>query len=355
MIPVQWSGVLVVVVGCLGLAAVGFNAPEAASTGEELYRASCAACHGNDGRGEDPGIVGFDTPLPDFTDCNFATREPDADWLAVTHQGGPVRGFAKEMPAFGEHLSSEELLSILGYIRTMCVDDSWPRGELNFPRPLVTTKAYPEDEAVLESAFETLPETYSSAFTTVYEKRIGARGHVELSVPVIFVDGKVPAMLGNIALGGKRVVYQNLQQAAILTVGGEVGLPTGTSQMSLEPFVTYGKGLPADGFLQLLVGAETGSAEESGALLVRGVLGKTLITGKWGRAWSPMVEVLSEKRDGQVAVDIVPQVQVTLNKRQHVVMNIGLRVPTHNTMERTPVPMMHLLWEWFDGGFIEGW
>ena len=43
--------------------------------GRELYRMSCAACHGPDGRGAPVSMVGFDTPLPDFTDCNFSTRE----------------------------------------------------------------------------------------------------------------------------------------------------------------------------------------------------------------------------------------------------------------------------------------
>jgi hypothetical protein len=26
---------------------------------------------------------------PDFTDCRFAAREPDADFFAVVHQGDP--------------------------------------------------------------------------------------------------------------------------------------------------------------------------------------------------------------------------------------------------------------------------
>ena len=82
-------------------------------TGRERYQNACAACHGADGTGAPRTQVGFDTPLPDLTDCNFATREPDADWLAVAHQGGPVRGFAQEMPAFGDALTQEEILKIL--------------------------------------------------------------------------------------------------------------------------------------------------------------------------------------------------------------------------------------------------
>jgi hypothetical protein len=66
-----------------------------------LYRETCAACHGIDGRGVSRELVGFEEPLPDFTDCRFAPREPDLDWLAVIHDGGPARGFAPMMAAFG--------------------------------------------------------------------------------------------------------------------------------------------------------------------------------------------------------------------------------------------------------------
>src|SRR5690606_3960124 len=115
----------------------------AARSGAELYRDACAACHGVDGTGQPRSVVGFDLPLPDFTDCSFATREPDADWFAVVHEGGGVRGFHRMMPAFGEALTDEEIQRTLDYIRTLCEEaDEWPRGELNLPRALVTEKAY---------------------------------------------------------------------------------------------------------------------------------------------------------------------------------------------------------------------
>ena len=70
--------------------------------------------------------VGFDLPLPDLTDCNF-TREPDADWYAVVHDGGPVRAFNRLMPSFGEALTSEEINAVIGYVRTFCGSKAWPR------------------------------------------------------------------------------------------------------------------------------------------------------------------------------------------------------------------------------------
>ena len=64
--------------------------------GSELYGTACMACHGSDGAGAGRDRVGFDLPLPDFTDCSFATREANADWTAVVAEGGPARGFSAD-------------------------------------------------------------------------------------------------------------------------------------------------------------------------------------------------------------------------------------------------------------------
>src|SRR5690349_4225294 len=114
-----------------------------------VFTAACAACHGDDGRGRSSSELGFDTPLPDFTDCDFAARETNADWHTIVHRGGPVRGFDQMMPAFGEALEPDEIEAALAQIRSFCTDARWPRGELNFPRAMFTEKAYPEDEAVI--------------------------------------------------------------------------------------------------------------------------------------------------------------------------------------------------------------
>src|SRR3954466_14272434 len=48
--------------------------------GHAIFLANCATRHGVEGRGaRPPAEVGFDLPLPNFTDCSFATREADAD------------------------------------------------------------------------------------------------------------------------------------------------------------------------------------------------------------------------------------------------------------------------------------
>ncbi|MFW5947846.1 MAG: cytochrome c, partial [Gemmatimonadota bacterium] len=85
-------------------------------------------------------------------------------------------------------------------------------------------------------------------------------------------------------------------------------------------------------------------------------LGKTFTSGPFGRAWSPMVEVLGSRAlesGAEVEWDIVPQMQVTLNTRQHVMANVGVRIPTDDARE--PEVLLYVLWDWFDGGFFEGW
>jgi mono/diheme cytochrome c family protein len=360
-------------VAVLGLPVSAWGeAPE--RSGARLYRDACAACHGADGTGAPASQVAFQEPLPDFTDCNFATREPDADWLAISHGGGPMRGFARMMPAFGEALSVEELQRTLDHVRTLCSDPSWPRGELNLPRPLITEKAYPEDEAVFTTEVDS--EGNGEVINElVYEKRFGARNQIEVALPFGWreepgTDGESDGWtggLGDVAVGVKRALFHSLERGSIFSVTGEVVLPSGDEDAGFgkgtvvfEPFLTFGQLLPANGFLHLQGGFElpTDSDRAENEAFLRLALGKSFQQGRWGRTWSPMVEVLSARElvaGEPVNWDLVPQVQVTLSTRQHVMANVGIRMPMNDTQNRDTQVIVYLLWDWFDGGFLEGW
>jgi hypothetical protein len=53
--------------------------------------------------------------------------------------------------------------------------------------------------------------------------------------------------------------------------------------------------------------------------------------------------------------DVLPEIQVTLSKRQHIRFNAGVRVPLNNTGARSVQAIFYLLWDWFDGGLRDGW
>ena len=164
-------------------------APEYAGLdGRRLYEAACANCHGIDGSGADPTFLAFEEVVPDFTDCSFASREPDADWVGVAHEGGPARGFSVMMPSFGGLLGPEELQRVMDYVRPFCQDRNWPRGELNLPRPMLTEKAYPEDEWVYTVDAPIEGGAAALMNEIIYEKRFGARSMFEVVVPFGFQE-----------------------------------------------------------------------------------------------------------------------------------------------------------------------
>ena len=344
--------------------------PAAAQTrgAAETYRAACAACHGLDGAGAPIGQVGFDTPLPDFSECSFATREPDADWFAITHAGGPVRGFHRRMPAFGDALTEGEIQLALSHIRTFCDQPAWPRGELNLPRPLVTEKAYPEDEAVLTFAAAG-GDAASVVQAVIYEKRIGPRSQVEFVLPVALRENGAGWQrgLGDVAIAFKHALAHSLGTGSIVSVATEVVLPTGKETQGLgkgvtvfEPFVAYGQILPRAFFLHAQAGAElpADTAVAANEAFFRTAAGFTVDQGRFGRAWSPMLELagVRELEAGQrTHWDLVPQLQVTLNRRQHIMLNAGLRLPVNDRAGRSNAFLAYVLWDWYDGGLMDGW
>ena len=334
----------------------------------ELYRTACAACHGMDGTGVPRSQVGFDLPLPDFTDCAFTTVEPYADWFAITHQGGPVRGFDRRMPAFGEALTEDEIVRSIDHVKQFCPDPAWAPGDLNLPRALVTEKAFPENEAVLTTTVSG-GDNPSVVNEVLYEKRFGSRNQLEVAVPLALREETAGWMrgMGDVKVAVKRVLHHSRGAGRILSAAGEVILPTGKESLGLgkgvtifEPFLTAGQILPRNGFVHAQVGGEFPTDRDIAApeAFWRAAAGMTFEQGRFGRAWSPMLEVLAarELESGQrVQWDLVPQMQVTLNARQHLMINAGVRFPVTDRGTRNAQVITYFLWDWFDGGLGDGW
>jgi mono/diheme cytochrome c family protein len=353
------------------LAVVAASSQQMPLDGRTLFNANCATCHGLDGRGtRTQAEVGFNLPMPNFADCSFATREADADWSSTIHRGGPARAFSRNMPAFDKALSDDEIDAIIGYMRTFCSDNRWVRGEFNFPLGLFTEKAFLEDELVLTTAVDTKGPTAIES-ELIFEKRFGPTGQLEVTLPFSDLSGMGygnRAGFGDIGFAWKQNLLADVESGTILTVLGEMVLPTGNARyglgsgsMAFETHALFAQTLPDDFVFQGQVFAafpvRQGYANEMGWHFN---IGKTFAEDEgYGRAWTPMLELLGAHEFANGAKtdwDIVPQMQVSLSRRQHILFNAGARIPLNDTSARNTQFVFYFIWDWYDGGlFKDGW
>jgi hypothetical protein len=274
------------------------------------------------------------------------------------------------MPSFREALTTTEIRLVIEHVRSLCTEPKWPRGNLNLPRPLFTEKAFPEDEVVLTTGFN-LEGAAGVDTELVIEKRLGARTNMELIIPGTFSkqpSGSWFGSVGDVSLELKQTLAHSLRKGSIVALAGEVRLPTGNASRGLgsgvtflESFVSYGQILPRNSFFQTQAGVETPTRrhQEATEVFWRTAVGKSLNQGGgFGRTWSPMFETVAVRElvpGARMEWDVAPQVQVTLNKRQHIRANIGVSIPVANRAGRSTQLVIYLLWDFFDGGLRDGW
>jgi len=261
---------------------------------------------------------------------------------------------------------------VLGHLRSFCTDARWPRGELNLPRPLVTEKAFPEDEAVV-TTFANVNRDGEVATELLFEKRIGPRAMLEIAMPVVAKEHVTDseshwhAGAGDLGLGAKYAFFHDLARGSIASLGAEIKLPTGDEDRGLgkgtpvfEPYLAAGQILPWNFFaqLQLLGEIPTRRGRADDEIQLRMTLGNGFSLRPHGRVWAPMVELIGAWKFGDTTEnewDILPQIQIPLNRRQHIRLDLGVRVPIVNTEDRATRFGAYLLWDWFDGGLLDGW
>lgn len=337
------------------------TAASAALDGRQLYDDACASCHGIDGRGA-PSGTRIEVPLPDFTDCQVSTREPDADWTALAAHGGAFLGLSSQMPAFGDVLTDEELHAAIDYIRRFCTEPGWPRGELNLRRPMLVTKAFPEDEAVVNQHFADASGELSHVTEVSAERRIGPRGQVELTLPFSVVDhkgGATVAGFGDLGLAYKHVVYASLPTRSIVSLATDLIMPSGDRSRGLgdgtttfEPALLSGHslgGVVLQTQFRAVLPVDVNRAPRH--FLYRFALQYPL--GPLKSALVPALEFESaQKIEGSFRdyTLLAPTLYVPLSKRGHVAIGLGGQIPVSNHRPFDYQLGAFFIWEYLDGG-----
>ena len=344
--------------------------------GAQLFTAGCAGCHGPQGSGAPDSTVGFEKPstYPDVSACDQPSPEVEADWYAVIHDGGKARGFSRIMPAFGDLLTPQQISALVKYIRGLCHDRAWAPGELNLPRPLVTEKAFPESETVFTSTIAPAAEGgrgHDATYGVQYEQRFSARDQLELSVPLAVSHDQTGTShigVGDVEVGVKHVLFSSLRSGSILSAQGVVTLPAGNSDLGLgggttvfEGFLAAGQLLGRSAFVQGQAGFEqpTDTTVASRAVYGRMAVGNSFrVDAGLGRMWTPMAELIADhdlESGAPTDLDVIPQMQVTFNRRQHIRGDVGVRIPVNHRDGRSASVGFYVLWDWFDGGLFSGW
>ena len=248
------------------------------------------------------------------------------------------------MPAFGDALTRAQIAAVVGYVRRFCGDDAWPRGDLNFPRAFFTEKAFPENEVVLTNTVSTSGRP-SSATRSSTSGDLARATSSKWSFPWTRPRAarRWQIGLGDVAFAFRRTVFASRRTGTIAAAGGEVAFPTGEAERGLgdgyhvfEPFAMFGQALTARLVLQFHAGLEIPSDPPTGG--EGGVCaggnrlqphGRPWLRPHRGRrksscCWAGRPATTSEW-------DVVPQLQVSLSKIQHVMVAGGVRVAAEPT------------------------
>ena len=88
------------------------NAQDDVGKGAEVYEGTCIACHGENGKGEIPGVA-------DFTSKDGSLTKNDAVLFDHILNGFQSENSDLEMPALGgnEDLTEQDIKNVIAYIR----------------------------------------------------------------------------------------------------------------------------------------------------------------------------------------------------------------------------------------------
>lgn len=321
----------------------------------EMWTEWCARCHAQDGSGQTQEPTITVEPL-DFSDCKIASAEPDTDWELAIAQGGPAVGLSAQMPAFGDTLTPEQVHEFVAHIRGFCTERGWPHGNMNFPRPIFTEKAFPENEFILLPVVSHRAEVGETRndfdVVALYERRLGRRGMWEAAVPLSHrsTGGTPRRGIGDIELAYKHVLAADAARTRILSAGIDIALPTGSEGRELgkgtavfEPYLAAGT-IVGDTYLQAQTKVElpADNAKASRAFVYNFYAGRD--TSASPNTWTLGIELNGENSE----LALTPQIRKGLTKTGALGAAVGVRVPINERREQGTRMVGYLLWEYLD-------
>src|SRR6185369_14621639 len=94
--------------------------------GKQIWTETCAACHGESGKGDGPRAAEINRPIGNLTVQTEITNLSDASLFTTISEG-----VGNGMPAFADTLSEAQRYAAIAYIRTLTVANAGEASEAN--------------------------------------------------------------------------------------------------------------------------------------------------------------------------------------------------------------------------------
>lgn len=93
-----------------------------AEKGERLYAMLCVQCHGSNGDGRGVNATHMSVQPRSHIDRGEMMARTDEDLFKVIQEGGSSINKSVLMPAWGGNLDSEQVASLVAYLRVLCCE-----------------------------------------------------------------------------------------------------------------------------------------------------------------------------------------------------------------------------------------
>jgi mono/diheme cytochrome c family protein len=102
------------------MVAVTAAQPAHAQDIKTTFMVYCARCHGEGGQGYGADGASLAVRPRDFSNCALMSKIPDATIINAIKNGGASVVVSKDMPAWGEGLSDQQIHDLAAYVRSFC-------------------------------------------------------------------------------------------------------------------------------------------------------------------------------------------------------------------------------------------
>lgn len=325
----------------IALPAVGFTEIGDVLRGAALFDKNCAVCHGQDARGS--GMLAASLPVKpaNLTDCRLTAEDPTEVLEGIIREGGSYTGLSTVMPAWGGRLTEQEISDVAAFVKTLCTTKNWLKGDLNFPRPLITGKAFPENEIVVGGKFAQGTTDTSTGSVSVGFRMDGLT-NLEVGGSVLrrhLQNDIAHTGIGDASISVKRVLAYNYAKNYLVAAGLKVQFPTGDEDRNLgsgeitwQPSFRTGfriEDIVTQIDTRITIPAET--SDENATARYNLALAYVFQPDPRLEA-APMLEITNETRingakDGQTATSLIPQFRF---KWLQYSAGFGLEIPVSN-------------------------